>query len=155
MIDWSLVFLGMIALATGLMALVQVAVIVAGARLARQADATLARAQQAIATTHEAVASLREEVRPIIASATAMAGEASRSATLAAMQVEKIDRLVTDLTRRVDATAAVVQEAVVTPAREGIAIVAAIRAALAVFRQAGDPRGRTSRSEEEDPLFIG
>ena len=46
------------------------------------------------------------------------------------------------------------QQAIITPAREGMAIVAAIKAALGALR-AGATRRRTSRPEEEDPLFIG
>lgn len=155
MTDWSQIFLGLIAGATLVMALVQVGVILAAARLAGQVQGTLARAREAIEGAQQTVASLREDVRPLLADATSIAGDAARSATLAAAQADKIDRLVTDLTRRVDETAAVVQQAIVTPAREGIAVLAAVKAALAVFRQAGDPRRRASRSEEEDPLFIG
>lgn len=155
MIDWSVVFLGLIAAATVIMALIQIGVLVAGARLAKHVQVTLGAAQQTIATAEQTITSLREEVRPLIANAVAVAGEASKSAALATAQAEKIDRLVTDLARRVDGTAAVVQEAIVAPAREGIAIIAAVKGALAAFRQGSDPRRRTSRSEEEDPLFIG
>jgi hypothetical protein len=50
----------------------------------------------------------------------------------------------------------IVQQAIITPAREGMAIVAAIRAtfsALRGFRDMGPRPGRGA--EEEDPLFIG
>ncbi len=47
------------------------------------------------------------------------------------------------------------QQAFVTPAREGLAIMAAIKATLGALRAGADWRRRTSRSEEEDPLFIG
>jgi hypothetical protein len=59
------------------------------------------------------------------------------------------------LSKRVDETSTVVQKAIVTPAREGLAIVAALKAALLTIRGGADWRRRTSRSEEEDPLFIG
>ena len=49
---------------------------------------------------------------------------------LATAQAQKIDRLVTDLTRRVDETSAVIQQAIITPAREGMAIIAALKAGV-------------------------
>ena len=139
--DWSDLFLGTIAAATLIMALVQIGAIVAAARLARQAQQTLTAVHQ--------------EIRPLIAKASAVADEAARTATLASAQVQKIDRLVTDLSRRVDETATVVQQAIVAPAREGMALLAAVKAGLAALRGIGDLHRRSSRSEEEDPLFIG
>jgi hypothetical protein len=138
---WTEVFLGVIAAATLLMALVQVGAIIALARVARQAQ--------------QALSSVNQEIKPLIAKASAVADEASRTAVLATAQAEKVDVLVTDLARRVDDTAAVVQEAIVMPAREGIAILSALRAGLGVFRGVRDPRQRPPRHEEEDPLFIG
>jgi chromosome segregation ATPase len=153
--DWGLVFLGVIALATLVMALIQVGVIVAAARIANQAQKAVAKAQETLATAQQTISSVREEIRPLISSANAIAEEASRAATLATAQVHKVDRLVTDLTSRVDETSALVQQAIITPAREGLAIVAAVKATLGALRAGADWRRRTSRSEEEDPLFIG
>ena len=140
--SWNEVFLGLIALATLVMAFIQVGAIVAALRVARQAQATLDSVQQ--------------EIRPLIARATAVVEEASRTASLAAAQAQKVDRLLTDLTRRVEETAVVVQDAIVRPARQGFAVVAAIRAAVGALRGIDDLRHRHGRSaEEEDPLFIG
>ena len=153
--DWGNVFLGVIAAATLIMALIQVGAIVAALKVARQAQEAVGKAQTTLITAQQAITSVREEIRPLIARATAIADEASKSAALATAQAQKIDRLVTDLSRRVEDTSAVVQQAIVTPAREGLAILAALRAGLATLRGASDWRRRTSRSEEEDPLFIG
>jgi hypothetical protein len=139
--DWSDLFLGTIALATLIMAVTQVAAIVVAARVARQAQQTLT--------------AVHREIRPLIAKASIVADDASRTAALASAQVQKIDRLVTDLSRRVDETATIVQQAIVTPAREGVALLAAVKAGLAALRGIGDLGRRASRSEEEDPLFIG
>ena len=127
--------------ATLLMALIQVGAIVAILRVARQAQQTLAEVQR--------------DVPPLIAKVTAVADEASRTATLATVQAEKIDQLLTDLTQRIDETAGVVQQAIITPAREGMAIVAALKAGLGgAARLPRRPRhGRAA--DEEDPLFIG
>ena len=140
--DWSNVFLAVIAIATLVMSLIQVGAIIAALRLAKQA-------QQLIASVHQ-------DVKPLIARANAIAEEASRTVALATAQAQKVDRLVTDLSVRVEQTAAIVQDAIVTPAREGLAIVAAIRASLGALRtlREADPGSRRT-SEEEDPLFIG
>lgn len=134
-------FLGIIAAATLIMAVVQIGAIVVASRLARQTQQTL-----------NAVYS---EIRPLLAKASAVADEASRTAALASLQMQKIDALVTDLSRRVDETTTIVQQAIVTPAREGVAILAAVKAGLAALRGIGDLRRGSSRAEEEDPLFIG
>lgn len=155
MSDWEQIFLGVIAAATLIMALIQVGAVVVIAKLARQAQEAAGKAQAAIATAQQAVTSVREDIRPLIAKANAIAEEAGRTAALATAQAQKIDRLMTDLTRRVDDTSVVVQEAIVTPAREGLAIMAAVKATLAALRSGADWRRRPSRSEEEDPLFIG
>jgi hypothetical protein len=139
--DSSNLFLGAIAVATLIMAIVQIGAIVVASRLAREA-------QQALRTLHS-------EIRPLIAKASAVADEASRTASLATVQMQKIDRLVPDLSQRVDETTAIVQQAIVTPAREGVAILAAVKAGLAALRGLGDMRRGSSRAEEEDPLFIG
>ena len=136
------VFLGIIALATVIMALIQVGAIVAVSRLARDAQSTLA--------------SLQRDVKPLMAKVSALADEASKTATIATAQAEKIDQLVTDLTRRIDETSIVVQRAVITPAREGLAIIAAIKAGLGALRGFRDMHpGQGRPAEEEDPLFIG
>lgn len=142
MTEWSGLFLGIIAAATLVMALIQVGAIIAALRVAKQAQ--------------DVLASVQRDVKPLIEKANAMAEEASRTVTLANLQAQKVDRLVTDLTTRIDETSAIVQQAIVTPAREGMAIVAAIKGALGVFRGGNDWRGRAGRTgDEEDPLFIG
>jgi ribosomal protein L17 len=153
--QWSDVFLGVIAVATLVMALIQVGAIVVAAKVVREAQEAVGKAQATIVTTQQTISAVRDEIRPLIVKANAIADEASRTAVLATTQVQKIDRLVTDLAKRVDETSAVVQQAIVTPAREGLAIMAAVKAAVNTLRAGTDWRRRTSRSEEEDPLFIG
>lgn len=140
--DWSGLFLAIIAVATLVMALIQVGAIIAALRMAKQAQ--------------EVIATVQRDVKPLLARAHDIAEEASRTVALATAQAQKVDKLVTDLARRVDETSALVQHAIVTPAREGMAIVAAVKAALGVFRGAGDFRGRSGRTaDDDDALFIG
>jgi hypothetical protein len=139
--EWNQVFLGVIAGATALMAIVQIGAIVVLARVALQVQGILSIIQK--------------DIRPLIARANAIGEEASRTAALATAQAQKIDRLVTDLTRRVDETSAVIQEAIVTPAREGMAIIAALKAGFGALKGFRDLRGRPGGVDDEDALFIG
>jgi hypothetical protein len=140
--DWSGLFLAIIAVATLAMALIQIGAIIAVLRLAREAQAV--------------IASVQRDVKPLLVRANDIVEEASKTVSLATVQAEKVDKLMTDLTRRVDETSVLVQQAIVRPAREGMAIVSAVKAALGVFRGLGDFRGRQGRGgEEDDPLFIG
>ena len=142
MSEWSGVFLGIIAIATLMMAVIQVGAIVAVLRIARQAQ--------------DMLTSVQRDVKPLIAKAGEIADDASKTAALATAQAQKVDTLVTDLTQRVNETAALVQQAIVLPAREGMALVAAIKAGLSAFRGVGGFRGRPGRhGEEDDALFIG
>jgi hypothetical protein len=104
----------------------------------------VSKAQETLTTAQQTITSVREEIRPLIASANGIAEEASRAATLATAQVHKVDRLVSDLTARVDETSALVQQAIITPAREGLAIMAAVRATLGAIRAGADWRRRTT-----------
>lgn len=141
MSDTAQVFLGIIAVATAVMALIQVGAVIVLARVAGQ--------------VRDVATAVQHEIRPLLARATSIADEAQKTATLATAQAQKIDRLVTDLTRRVDETSLVVQQAIVTPAREGMALLAALKAGLAALRGLRDLRGRPGSVDEEDALFIG
>lgn len=137
------VFLGVIAVATAIMALVQIGAVVMLARVSGQVESI--------------VATIQSDIRPLITRANAIAEEASKTAILATAQAQKIDRMVTDLTRRVDETSAVIQQAILTPAREGMAIFAAFKAGFSVLKGLGmrDMRGRHGGVDDEDALFIG
>jgi len=138
---WGAVFLGVIAVATLVMAAIQIGAVVVAARLAKRLEQTVAR--------------LERDIEPIIARASLVSAEAARAASTVADQVERADAMLTDLGRRVDDTVTLVQAAVVTPAREGLAIVAGLRAALSALRGLRHGHGGGGRHEEEDALFIG
>lgn len=132
-------FLGLIALATTVMAIIQVAAAVYAARAAR--DATRA-AQQ-----------LQRDLAPILANARKATDDVARFTALALTQVERVDRFVETTTTRVDETLEVLQDVVMGPLREGSALVAGLKAALAFF-SARQQRGR-ARDDEDESLFIG
>jgi hypothetical protein len=138
-------FLGIIAFAVLVMAAIQVAAIFAGIRLARRVD------QLAVQLDHE--------VKPLIANLTAMSAEASRAATLAARQAERLDRVFGELVQRVDETLVAAQDFVTGPARQGMAIMAAVKTVVDTYRSLRETSRRRTASrpvvDEEESLFIG
>ena len=143
MSDWSVVFLGVIAVAVTVMAAVQVGCIVFGARLARRVD--------------QLATQVDREIKPLLMNLNKVGEEAARAAQLAATQVERVDRLFADVAIRVEDTAASLQSAIIAPAREGFALLSGIRAAFAALREirsAAAP-ARSARHDDDDALFIG
>lgn len=139
---WGEVFLGVIALATFTMAAIQVGLIVYGWTVARRVNRLLEQVEQ--------------EMKPLAESLNAIARDAARVSALAAGQVERVDRLVTDLTTRIEQTATTVQDAILRPLREGAAIMAGVKAVIDVFREfTKRPGAGRGRQDEEDALFIG
>jgi hypothetical protein len=139
---WAEVFLGVIALATLTMAAIQVGVIVYGMSVARRVDRLLAQVER--------------ELKPVADSINLIARDAARISALATGQVERVDRLVTDLTTRIEQTATTVHDAILKPLRDGAAIMSGVKAAIDVFRELTDRSGRNrSRADEDDALFIG
>ena len=138
---WAEVSLGVIALATLTMAFVQVSVIVYGWILARRIS--------------RLVGQIEQEMKPLADSLNAMARDAARATALATAQVERVDKLITELTTRIEHTASTIQRSIVSPLREGAAVMTGIRAAIEVFRDLARSRSARGRSEEEDALFIG
>ena len=139
---WAEVSLAVIAVATLTMALIQVSVIVYGWILARRIS--------------RVVGQIEQEMKPFADSLNAMARDAARATSLAAAQVERVDKLFGDLTAKIEETAATVQKVLITPLREGAAVMAGIRAALEVLRELSrGSRAARARGDEEDALFIG
>lgn len=139
--------LGIIALSVFVMAVVQIGAIVAGLRLARRVE--------------QLATEVETGIKPLIANVTALTAEASKAANLAAAQVERFDKLAADLSVRLDQTMTAAQQFVAGPAREGMAIVTGIRAAMAAFQGLRESARRRSAArslaieEEEESLFIG
>ena len=80
---------------------------------------------------------------------------------MAAAQVERFDVLVSDFSNRIDQTLTTAQRFVTGPAREGMAIVAGVRAAVSALQGLREASRRRSAvrsaagEEEEESLFIG
>jgi hypothetical protein len=143
----SELWLAVIAIAVAIMAIVQIGVVVAGVRVARRVG--------------RMANELESGVKPLIAHLTTVSSEASRAATMAAAQVERFDVLVSDLSGKIDRTLTAAQQFVTGPAREGMALVAGIRAAMSALQGLREASRRRSAvrsaagEEEEESLFIG
>ena len=139
---WAEAFLGVIAVATLTMAAIQVGVIVYGMSVARRVNRLLSQVEQ--------------EMKPLAESINTIARDAARISSLATGQVERFDRLVTDLTARIEQTATTVNDAILRPLRDGAALMSGVKAALDVIREFTQrARGNRGRPEDDDALFIG
>ena len=145
MTDTAEFFLGVIALAVFVMAVIQVGAIIAGLRLAKRVDRM---ADQ-----------LERDVKPLLANLTTVSSEAARAAAMAAAQIERFDKVFTELTQRVDQTLAAAQAFVTGPARQGMAVMAGVKAMVDAFKGIREASRRRSASrpavDDEESLFIG
>ena len=139
MTDRAELYLAIIAGAMLVSAIVQVGVLVAAGLLVRRISRLANQVEQ--------------ELKPLFAHLNAIGRDASRAASLAVAQVERVDRLLGDATRKIEQTLNTVQKTIVAPAREGLALLSALRAAMDVLRDRGG-RARQRAGEEEDALFI-
>jgi hypothetical protein len=136
------IYLGIIAVAVAVMAIIQVGAVVLAARAARRVDQLADR--------------LEQDLRPIVTNLQALTAEAARASALAAAQVERADRLFSEIAARVDHVLEAVQKSLIEPAREGFAWLSGLKAALAAFRELRESaRPPQAAAGEDEALFIG
>lgn len=139
MTGWAVFFLGVIAVSTLATAILQVGLIVYTSRLMRRVAGLVEQIEQ--------------ELQQLFAVANTIGRDAARVASLAVSQVERADQLFASIARRVEETAATIQDIVMVPAREGKALWALLRGLIALLRGVG---GRESEkgTEDDESLFI-
>lgn len=140
MIVWRDVFLGVIAVATLAIAVAQIGVIIAAGLMARRVG--------------RMVDQLERDVKPLFGHLNAIGSDAARAVSLATAQVERADKLFSDVASRIEQTLNVVQASIGGPAREGRAMLGAFRAALQAIRGLRNGRTRQGRGDDDDALFI-
>ena len=138
MSTWATVFLGVIAIATLLTAILQVVVLLAAAQLVRRLG--------------RFVDIIEQDVRPIIANVASIARDASRVASMAAAQVERADQMLSNTVHRLEELLAHIQTLVANTLREGNALMMGVRAVMAAIRAFQGRRRR--RGEDDEALFI-
>jgi hypothetical protein len=138
-VSWTDIFLGVIAATMLVTAIIQIGVLVAARRLAMRLVRLTDRVEH--------------EMKPVFAHLDVIGREAARAATLATAQVERADGLFADMAGRVVDSMDSVQRGLAAPARQGAALLAGFRAALASLRNGRSGRSRP-RGEDEDALFV-
>jgi uncharacterized protein YoxC len=140
--DWQLIFLGVMAVSLVLMAVAQLVVALA-----------LVKSVKKVA---ESVDQLQRDIRPVLDKAARIADDASRVASLALVQVERLDFMMKSSAARVDETFQFVQRSIAEPIRHGSALLSALRAAFSVVRAwQARPSTAPAMGEDDDPLFVG
>jgi hypothetical protein len=135
------VWLGIIAVAVLVMAVIQVAAIVFAMSAARRIGQVADR--------------LEQNLNPVVSNLQTITSEAARMTTLAAAQVERADRMFADLARRAEQVMAAVPT-LLGPAGKGLAFLNGIKAALAAIQELRrSSRRGAAHPDEEDALFIG
>lgn len=142
--DSTNMWLAIIAISTLVMAVIQVGAIIGAVIAARRMQTQVKQVEQRVT----------QQVQPLIDRINVIGADAARISALAVQQAEKADVALTGAAQRVDQTLAVVQNAVVAPAREGMALAAALRAAVGSIKTGVRRRPRAA-GEEDDALFIG
>jgi len=140
--DWQVIFLGVMAVSLVLMAVAQLVVALSLVRAVKQVSDT--------------VSQLQRDIKPVLDKATKIADDASRVASLALVQAERLDMMMKTSVARIDETFLTVQRAVSEPIRHGSALLSALRAAFTVVREwQSRPSPAAPVGEDEDPLFVG
>lgn len=135
------VWLGIIAVAVLVMAVIQVAAIVFAMSAARRIGQVADR--------------LEQHLNPVVSNLQTITSEAARMTTLAAAQVERADRMFADLSRRAEQVMAAVPT-LLGPAGKGFAFLNGIKAALAAIHELRrSSRRGAAHPDDEDALFIG
>ena len=135
---WATVFLGIIAMATLVTAILQVVLLVAGWQLVRRI------------TTF--VEDIERDVRPILGHLNSITRDASKVASMAVAQVERADQLLTSAVVRLEDLLGNLSTVIVKTMREGNALMMGIRAVMAAVQAF---RGRRrGRGEDDEALFI-
>ena len=139
MSGWAVFFLGVIALATLATSVLQIGLFLYAGRLVRRLT--------------DLVDEIHRELKPLLETANTIGRDAARVASLAVSQMERADRVFAHVATCLEETAALIQKTVLAPVRTGTALLAGLRAAIAVLR-ALRGRSRKKRTEDEETLFI-
>jgi hypothetical protein len=114
-------FLAILAISTLILAVVQAGVVIAGFVLAKRFTDAFSR--------------LEEACMPLLSHVDTMAAEGLNALESVRDQLNRFERVTSDVMSRVDQTSQRLQSYVLTPARQGIALLAGARAVVQVFRK--------------------
>src|SRR5262249_44967009 len=132
--DWSLVWLGVMAVSLAIMAVLQCAVAFAVIKAARE--------------TAQSLREFQRDMKPLLDKAHRIADDAARTPGIAASQAQRRDEVVRATTDRVDETLGLVHGVINGPLRHGSIVVAIARAVMAMWD--GRKERRRHRRDEDD-----
>jgi hypothetical protein len=115
------VFLGVIAVATLVMALIQVCLVIAGIIAVKRMQEMLLRVENT--------------VKPVLAHVDDLVMDATASVAAVRVQIDRVEQQAVQVLKRTDQAVQRVQDYLVAPAREGIALAAGARALFGAFRE--------------------
>jgi hypothetical protein len=115
------VFLGVIAVATLVMALIQVCLVIAGII--------------ALKRMHEMLVRIENAAKPVLAHVDDLVLDATASVAAARVQIDRVEQQAVQVLKRTEQAVQRVQDYLVAPAREGMALAAGARALFGAFRE--------------------
>jgi hypothetical protein len=117
----SEVFLGVIAIATLVMALIQVCLVIAGIIALKRMQDMLVR--------------FEDTVKPVLAHVDDLVMDATASVAAVRVQIDRVEQQAVQVLKRTDQAVKHVHDYLVAPAREGMALAAGARALFGAFRE--------------------
>ena len=117
----SEVFLGVIAVATLVMALIQVCLVIAGII--------------AVKRMYEMLLRVENTVKPVLAHVDDLVMDATASVAAVRVQIDRVEQQAVQVLKRTEQAVQRVQDYLVAPAREGMALAAGARAVFGAFRE--------------------
>jgi hypothetical protein len=144
-------FLGLIAAGVLLMAVGQVTAVILAMRTTRRLGEALSRLE-------ESVQPIVSNVHQISTNVHQISEDARRATAIATAQVERAERMMDDVSHKIDETVSMVQNTILRPARNGMAVLEGVKAAFGAFFSGGDRHRRRApgpAAVEEDASFIG
>jgi hypothetical protein len=117
----SEVFLGVIAVATLVMALIQVCLVIAGII--------------AVKRLHDMLLRVENTMKPVLAHVDELVMDATASVAAVRVQIDRVEQQAVQVLKRTDQAVQRVQDYLVAPAREGMALAAGARALFGAFRE--------------------
>ena len=116
----STFLLSVIAVATVIMAVVQIGVVLFTSRLAKRVN--------------RLVDVIEREIKPTLARVDAVSSDVARVTSLASNQVERLDQIASHLIEKIDEILTVADRSVFAPLKQGAGFLFGLRAALLAFR---------------------
>ena len=116
----STLLLSVIAVATVIIAIVQIGVVIFALRLAKRVS--------------RLVDVIEHEIKPTLARVDAVSRDVARVTSFASNQAERLDQIASHLIEKIDEIMAVADRSVFTPLKQGAGFLFGLRAALSAFR---------------------